>query len=207
MNCSSKLTRNGSTLTYVLTKHLCNRQTAAQQQPRRADRAPPDADPPETGAPSHSRDPCPAPAPPRPAGCPRPDVVPTPCPYRSWQQRCQSVNRSSACSVSEVSIMENFRPGTRDPIRQTNPTTPPISGQIPGFFKNSAKSPKRTPSGFKKPRVFRRLKIHKSAIQEPLPLNDRPSNAAQTSFNTLRNIPQDISTSGYLDPPARNTIG
>ncbi len=36
------------------------------------------------------------------------------------------------------------------------------------FSKDSAKSPKRTPSGFRKTSVFNGLKIHESVIRDPL---------------------------------------
>ena len=63
-----------------------------------------------------------------------PDPRPALCPYRSWQQRCQSVNGSSACSVSEVSMREGFLRGTLTNSRPPWPAIPPRSGQIRRFF-------------------------------------------------------------------------
>ncbi len=40
---------------------------------------------------------------PRPVLCSQEIVAPAPCKYRSWQQRCQSVDQSSECSISEIS--------------------------------------------------------------------------------------------------------
>ncbi len=77
----------------------------------------------------------------------------------------------------------------RNPIRPTHPTTPPRSGPIPRFSRNSATSPKHPPSGSPKPRVFNRLKIHKSARREPLPPVKGSTGILQDGFAKPSNRP------------------
>ncbi len=66
-------------------------------------------------------------------------------------------------------MMEGFHSGTRDLIRQTHPTTPPRSGQIPGFFQKFRQTTQTPAIRIQKPRIFNRLKIYESARREPLP--------------------------------------
>ncbi len=65
----------------------------------------------------------------------------------------------------------------------------PDLGKLRDFPRDSATSPKRTPSGIRKPRIFNGLEIHKSARREP-PLIDRRKGSRKDNDKTIQKSPK-----------------
>ncbi len=77
-------------------------------------------------------------------------------------------------------MMEDFHSGTRDPIRQTHPTTSPRSGQIPGFFQKFRQTTQTHTIRIPKTTRFQQvenLRVRQTRTTPPVEGSDSPGHA------------------------------